>query len=182
MKSAAKLGVIGQVRSAMGNPVALFLGALFGGFVPVGSHHLAHYEARGFDIAALLVVGGLIYSAKTVYQWGKLAFECPWKAIGFVVLVEGIMVASKTPWLSFAALAYLVVINAMATGCQLALRDMPAEVKPKAVKQPKAVAPIVVEASKAVPAKPKRVRRSPARDTIPAPALEVSGEYEVDAA
>lgn len=118
------MNVIAQIRAASKSPAALLVGALLGGFVPVASFVVAHYEWAAFwTLQTLLVAGGLAYSAKTVYQWGKLAFQCGYKAAGFVVLVEGTMVLSATPWLSFAALAFLVGINATATGCTLALAD-----------------------------------------------------------
>jgi hypothetical protein len=75
--------------------------------------------------SSALVAGGLVYSAKTVWQWGRLAFACPWKATGFVLLLEGVMVLSRIEWLSVAALVYLVGINAIATGCLLARSDRP---------------------------------------------------------
>jgi hypothetical protein len=100
---------------------------LLGGFVPLASYFVAHYEVKGYDLPLLLVLGGLLYSAKTVWQWGVLAFNCKYKATGFVLLVEGVMVLSHIPWLNVLALAYLVLINAVATGCSLALRDKPAK-------------------------------------------------------
>lgn len=131
MKTVKELGVIGQVRAAMSNPVALLIGALLGGFVPVATYCVAHHEAKGFNLAMALVFGGLVYSAKTVWAWGRLAFNCTWKATGFVLLIEGVMVTSNQAWLGLVALAYLVSINAVATGCLLAMRDAP----PKAAKK-----------------------------------------------
>lgn len=55
----------------------------------------------------------------TVYKWGRIAFGMPVKAVGFCVLLEGVLVASSTPWLSCGALVYLCAINAIATGCNL---------------------------------------------------------------
>lgn len=65
------------------------------------------------------VDGGLAYSAQTVFQWARMAFTSGWKSFGFCVLVEGTMVSSHISWLSIAALAYLIVINGIATGCRL---------------------------------------------------------------
>jgi len=45
------------------------------------------------------------------------------KALGFTLLLEGIMMASSAAWLTAIALTYLVLINAAANGCRLALRD-----------------------------------------------------------
>lgn len=120
-------GVVAQVREAFRpkNRLATTLGCLLGGFVPLASYVVSHHEldatAGLWQLPALLVLGGLAYSARTVYAWGCLAFGAPIKALGFVVLVEGVMVASRTPWLSAAALAYLICINGIATGCTLAV-------------------------------------------------------------
>ena len=43
------------------------------------------------------------------------------KAIGFAVIVEGVMIISKTTWLSFFALGLLIMINAIA--CAVALTE-----------------------------------------------------------
>jgi VIT1/CCC1 family predicted Fe2+/Mn2+ transporter len=118
--------VVDQVRIAL-KPryrLATFLGFLLGGFVPIACFFVAHYELS--DLAPLyaqkglyLVLGGLTYSARTVWQWGRIAFQNAYKAAGFVVLLEGVMVSSHILWLSVAALVYLVAINAIATGCNL---------------------------------------------------------------
>jgi hypothetical protein len=121
------LGVVGQIRTAL-RPETLLattVGFLLGGFVPLATFWLSHHELDDRPIYAQLVtyivVGGLVYSAKTVFAWGKLAFQVPAKALGFVVLLEGVLIFSHTSWLSFVALAYLVGINGIATGCILAL-------------------------------------------------------------
>ena len=121
-----KVGVVAQTRQAFsrGSLLGTSIGMLLGGFVPVGSFVICHQElppASGwhFLVLALLVVGGLIFSAKTVWQWSAAAFQDRWKASGFVLLVEGIMVYSSTPWLSHAALALLVAVNGVATGVTL---------------------------------------------------------------
>ncbi len=115
-----------QVRVALRrrNRLATGLGFLLGGFVPFACFFVAHYElslaAPLYTQRALyLVLGGLAYSAKTVWQWGRIAFQNAFKAAGFVVLVEGVMVTSHIAWLSVAALVYLIVINGVATGCNL---------------------------------------------------------------
>jgi hypothetical protein len=124
----APLGVVDQVTAAFRRRtiLATVLGFALGGFVPLASYVVAHYEidhevALYQQIATLIVLGGLAYSAKTVYTWGKLAFRAPVKAAGFVVLVEGVMVFAHTQWLAIAALAYLMAINGLATGCNLSL-------------------------------------------------------------
>jgi hypothetical protein len=127
-RSSAPPGVVDQVTAAF-RPrarLATVLGFTLGGFVPLASYVVAHFEIDRAvpvyeQVATLLVLGGLLYSAKTVYAWGKLAFRAPVKAAGFVVLLEGVMVFAHTQWLALAALTYLMAINGLATGCNLAL-------------------------------------------------------------
>lgn len=121
------LGVVQQVKLAL-HPkarLAAFIGFLLGGFVPLASYILAHSEfsALGLDRyrSWSLVAGGLLYSAKTVYDWACLAFTNVVKSLGFVVLLEGVMVTSHTPWLAAVALGYLIVINGTATACALSV-------------------------------------------------------------
>lgn len=125
----APIGVVDQVREACKpkNRLATVMGFLLGGVVPFASYVVAHHEVSNekalyAQLGTYLVLGGLLYSAKTVYEWGKRAFVSPAKALGFVVLLEGVMVASLTTWLSVIALGYLVVINGVATGCTLSVR------------------------------------------------------------
>jgi hypothetical protein len=119
------LGVVAQVRRACarGNRLAAFVGMLLGGFVPLAVYVVAHGESGSFtghERAWALTAGGLLYSAKTVYEWARLAFASVAKSIGFVVLVEGVMVSSTTHWLALAALGYLILINGVGTACTLA--------------------------------------------------------------
>ena len=131
-RDAAALGVVAQVREAT-KPrarLATVLGALLGGFVPTATYVVAHRELDASkpiyaQPGTLLVLGGLLYSARTVFAWGKLAFGEGSKALGFVVLLEGVLLASRTSWLSVAALLYLAAINGVATGCRLSLGDRP---------------------------------------------------------
>jgi hypothetical protein len=122
--------VVQQVRLALHrrNRLPTALGAALGGIVPVLSFELAHHEVDRAvslfgQVPAWLVAGGLLFSALTVYRWGKLCFASPAKALGFVLLLEGAMTFASTPWLSFVALTFLVGINATATGAALALGD-----------------------------------------------------------
>jgi hypothetical protein len=70
-----------------------------------------------------LVTGGLVYSAKTVFEWARLAFTSAFKSVGFVVLLEGFMVTSTSRWLALAALGYQIAINGVATACMLGGRS-----------------------------------------------------------
>jgi hypothetical protein len=127
-KQKAPNGVVDEViiATAVRNRLATTLGFILGGFVPVGSFTVAHNEVTAFNLAnaapLLMVLGGLVYSAITVYQWGFKAFESKFKAFGFVVLIEGIMTLSDIQWLSVAALILLVSINGLSTGTKLALK------------------------------------------------------------
>lgn len=131
--SKKSIGVVEQVRTALRrtNRLPTLLGFLLGGFVPLASFVVAHSELDRaqplhVQLPTYLVLGGLFYSAKTVHEWGKRAFMNAWKSAGFVVLIEGVMVTSHVQWLGFTALAYLIVINGIATGCTLSL-DVPKE-------------------------------------------------------
>jgi hypothetical protein len=126
-------GALGQVQAALSpdNRLATLLGAVFGGGgVPIASWQLAHHEIEwaqplAGQPALWLVLGGLLFSAITVYSWAYEAFETSrkfvsvLKAVGFTLLLEGTLTCAKTAWLSGAGLAYLVFINAMATGVRL---------------------------------------------------------------
>jgi hypothetical protein len=116
-------GIVDQVRTALNarNRLATFMGALLGAIVPLGTYMIAHNEVpKLWHPMTLLVVAGLAYSATTVFQWGRLAFGSTTKALGFAVLVEGIMTFSTQGWLAITALGFLIGINAIATGCTLA--------------------------------------------------------------
>lgn len=123
------IGVVQQVKRACvkRNRLATLIGFLLGGFVPVAIYVISHREAGALAWTAAsagpwsLIAGGLLYSAQTVYQWAKLAFQNAAKSLGFCVLIEGVMVTSHTHWLALAALCYLIVINGVATGCTLSL-------------------------------------------------------------
>lgn len=122
------VSIVDQVRTACRreNRLATLLGALLGGFVPLATFTVAHREldlsaALWTQPLALLVLGGLIYSARTVYEWARLAFVSPVKALGFTVLLEGVMTCSGVEWLSYSALGYLIGVNAIAAGVTLAL-------------------------------------------------------------
>ena len=120
------ISVVGQVKTAFArqNRLAAVIGAAAGAIVPIGIFSVAHLEvdwqaSLWEQPKMLLVLFGLLYSAKTVYQWGHQAFDDKAKAVGFVVLLEGMMVCSSLRWLAAIALVYLSLINGIASGCQL---------------------------------------------------------------
>lgn len=127
-KQARQLGVIAQIKRAFkrGNRLAASVGLLLGGFIPLAVYVTAHQETSGLtgtwqEVARtwILVVCGLAYSGKSVFEWARLAFASVVKALGFVVLVEGISVTSSVHWLGIAALVYLIGINSVSTACKL---------------------------------------------------------------
>lgn len=114
--------IISQIEVAAQNPLPAVIGALLGALVPSATFMIGHYELTDWrDPKALIVLGGLVFSALTVFRWGRLAFGSSVKALGFVILAEGVMTFCSTAWLSLVALGYLVLINAIATGCRIAL-------------------------------------------------------------
>ena len=139
-----RLTVVAQVRRAFapGARLAAFIGLILGGFVPVSVFGLVHFAIvvqptvwqTLTQINAILVAGGLAYSVKTVFSWGKAAFGDTFKATGFVVLLEGILTFAQLPagapqiafyivhGLSIGALIILIFINAVASACTLQVR------------------------------------------------------------
>lgn len=121
---------LAQLRIARRKPVAALLGAT-AGLVPVGVFELGHYELTSWSPLAcpkaVIVYAGLLFSALTVLGWSRDMFGSTAKAVGFTALLEGIMMTANAGWLSAIALGYLVVINAVANGCRLALRDTTTE-------------------------------------------------------
>jgi hypothetical protein len=141
------LSIIEQVQAAFQrrNLAATIVGLAWGAFVPVGVYCVAHSDLRA-DMAPwlrwaflALALGGLVYSASTVYSWTERAVRSRVKAAGFVVLVEGIMLLSQVQLLAYAALAILIAINAIATGCNLSADRKEARAK-RAPKRPRAPA------------------------------------------
>ena len=115
------MGVLDQVSQAVKpvNRLAFMVGFMLGGFIPVASYTVCHQECAAEPQLWVLVVAGLCYSAFTVFQWAKIAFKHPAKALGFVVLMEGVIMFSHTTWLSVTALGFLVTINGIATATNL---------------------------------------------------------------
>ena len=129
------VSVVEQIRliAFPHNRLAFIIGSLIGSFVPVavfsltthvmGDHHnivMAWGESLENKFLLVLIAAGAVFSAKSVYGWGLSAFAGDrWKAFGYCVLIEGVMVLSPITWLRFVAMAYLVLINMIATGANL---------------------------------------------------------------
>lgn len=131
---AMNVSIIEQIRIAFkgSNRLAACVGTVFGAFIPLATFLVAHNQHplntdtvvtfySYVNIFTAIVLGGLTYSAITVYQWAMAVTKMKPKAVGFVVLIETVMVVSKEPYLAYAALALLVTINGIATGTVLAL-------------------------------------------------------------
>jgi hypothetical protein len=133
-----KLSTMAKIRTALArrNLLATVIGAIKGGAIPFGTFTLFHLEMHNdpWQAKGLIVLGGLVYSAKTVFGWCKQVFRkedgAPdtLKALGWCVGIEGFMTCSDTFWLNCAALALLILVNAVATGVSLALEDEAASV------------------------------------------------------
>lgn len=146
--TAAERDVIGQIKLAFANPLPLIIGALIGALVPLATYTVGHAEldmSSWFSLPGAIVVGGCLFSAITVYKWGERAFGSALKAAGFVVLSEGVMTFSHTPWLSLLVLGFLIAINAVANGANLAVAHLDAEAR-------RAAAQVVVQVAAVVPA------------------------------
>lgn len=134
-RTATYLPISEQIKRAFQktNRMPMIAGCLLGAFVPIAVYLTAHSDVMREQpnpwetvahqpFLSLLILGGLLFSATSVSRWGYQAFGHSWvKAIGFVILVEGTLILSPIQWLALGALAYLVTINALATGTTLAL-------------------------------------------------------------
>lgn len=125
----ATTDVMTQLHVAFRNPSAAAMGAVIGGMVPVLGSTLAHGEvpdawssgSYGLALAMIgVVLGCALFSALSVYKFGRAAFGDSRKALGFVLAIEGVMLLSQGQ-ASSAALGLLVVINAIANGSVIAL-------------------------------------------------------------
>lgn len=120
---------ITQLRRAGRAKLSLAVGLVLGAFVPLATStvvhtgHLVDFMDERFLLVSrwLLVLGGLTVSAKTVYHWFLQTFRGDWsKALGYVLLIEGVLLLSPVPWLGHAALGLLIFINAFWAGSNLA--------------------------------------------------------------
>lgn len=128
--SSSERDIISQIKLAFSSPLPLLIGGMIGGLVPSATYTVGHAElatAGWASVPGAIVIGGCAFSAITVYKWGRRAFDSAFKALGFVVLSEGVMTFSQTPWLSLVMLVALVAINAIANGANLAVAHLDAE-------------------------------------------------------
>lgn len=125
----ATTDVVSQLEIAIRRPQATLIGALVGGLVPWFARTLAHEEvpaawSAGNHALVLVmlavVLGCAIFSALTVYKFGRATFGDTRKALGFTLALEGVMLVSHGTT-SEVALAVLIAINALANGAGIAL-------------------------------------------------------------
>jgi len=110
---ARKLPTAGmKVSAAQKRTLNQSCAALAAGFLPIASFVIAHYESKTDPVLWLLVAAALMFSAPTLATWASKWCGNQYKAWGFTGLLEGVMVFSHLPALSFAGLAILVLINA----------------------------------------------------------------------
>ena len=103
--------------------VSALMGVVLGGFVPVAVYALVHIELPGHPWFWVMVVGGLAFSAVSIYQWAEQAFHLWVKALGFVLLLEGTVTFSTQKWLGLTGLAILVVINGVSAAVALQAKE-----------------------------------------------------------
>jgi hypothetical protein len=125
----ATTDIVTQLECAIRRPQATLIGALVGGIVPWFARTLAHdqlpaaWSAGNSALAAVMlavVIGCALFSAITVYKFGRATFNDSRKALGFVAAIEGVMLVS-TGATSNVALFVLILINALANGSSIAL-------------------------------------------------------------
>jgi len=87
------------------------LAAIAGGFLPIASFVLAHVEVQEQPFKWILLAAALLFSAPTLAEWAQKWCHGVYKAWGFTVLLEGVMVFSSSQYLALAGLAILVAIN-----------------------------------------------------------------------
>ena len=171
----ATTDVVTQLECAIRRPQATLIGALVGGIVPWFARTLAHdqlpaaWSAGNTPLAMVMlavVLGCAVFSAITVYKFGRATFGCVKKAFGFVAAIEGVMLVS-TGVTSHIALLVLILINALANGSAIALareaackrREAAARASTtRARRRSQAVTPPVDASSKAFSAKAPRAR------------------------
>lgn len=118
--------VVDQVKAAFKCPVAATIGFLFGAAIPAGVFRTVHWDLHTNQLLWLVVIGGLAVSAKTVYEWSVEAFRCRVKAIGFVLVLETMMVMTPSVWLGCSFLALLILVNGISASVALT-KKMPAK-------------------------------------------------------
>ena len=118
--------ILSQLRALRGQRLASLTGAVIGAVGPVLVYRIAHHHAAATPALWLIVAGGLLFSASSVYSWGLRLFGGAWyKAGGFTVLLELSTVFVKG-WESKLALSVLILINSINLAHALVVGNKPA--------------------------------------------------------
>lgn len=123
-------GIIGDLEEAWSCKLALLIAAIWAGSVPLGVYVLTHVEGihltevpyESWTPRHFVALGGLLFSASSVWVWGK-TFYNGLKSACWVSLMEGCMVFSKTEWLQILMLTLIVVTNMMAAGSRAGQKE-----------------------------------------------------------
>lgn len=110
-KKARKTVRVPKLHAAERKTIGQFIAALAASFLPIASYVLSHFEAKTQPMMWGLVVAALMFSAPTLIEWAERWCKSKYKAIGFTVLLEGVMVLASTTWLGVTGLVILVAIN-----------------------------------------------------------------------
>lgn len=97
-----------KLKAAEVRTIGQGIAAVAAGFLPIASYCMAHMEVSDRPLMWALVAAGLAFSAPTLSEWAERWCRGKYKAWGFTVLLEGVMIFSVNDYL---ALAILVSIN-----------------------------------------------------------------------
>jgi hypothetical protein len=136
MSEEISLGPIAEIRHSKESPLALTVGALFGGAAPLVNFSTVHLaDLVVFDLAQkkltvnlesplwFMVAGSFVLSSKSVFRWAYSTFGDWVSALGLVFMLEGCLVFAPHIAMGVIALVFLVALNAAAYGSVLSLRD-----------------------------------------------------------
>jgi hypothetical protein len=101
-----------KINAAQKRTIGQFVAAIASGFLPIASFVIAHHEAGADPKLWILVVAALMFSAPSVAGWAQKWCGNKYKAWGFTVLLEGVLVFAHHELLSIGGLLMLVAINA----------------------------------------------------------------------
>jgi hypothetical protein len=120
--------ILSELRALRGQRLASLVGAIVGAVVPVLVYRIAHHHAGVTPALWLIVAGGLLFSASSVYSWGLRLFGAWYKAGGFTVLIE-LSTVFVQGWESKLALSILILINGVNLSHALVVGAKPAKRK-----------------------------------------------------
>jgi hypothetical protein len=104
--------ILSQLRGLRSQWLATAIGCVIGAIVPLLVYRIAHYHVAETPALWLIVAGGLLFSASSVYGWGLKLFGAWFKAGGFTLLIE-LSTVFVSGWESYVALSVLCLINAV---------------------------------------------------------------------